>query len=180
MSEHRLKSVRNSLTRMPSGFDPHELDAFQFAPSGSSSPAALGVAATAPATSNTRVAQVPASLLSSPWHTSAYVSIRRHTSAYVAASLLSSPWHTSAYVSIRQHTLAYVSIRGGVAAVVALARSSSGVSIRTLVPVKQVKQVKQFTCFTGTRVRILTPEKSSTPAKLEDNEPPVLVKQVVK
>jgi hypothetical protein len=79
LSEHRLKRVRNSLTRMPSGFDPHELDAFQFAPSGSSSPAALGVAATAPATSNARVAQVAASLLSSPWHTSAHVSIRQHT-----------------------------------------------------------------------------------------------------
>ncbi len=101
MSEHRLNSVRNSLTRMPSGFDPHaphDLDAFKFAPSGSSSPAALGGAATAAATSKTRVAQVAPSLLSSPWHTSAYVSIR-----------------------------------GGVAAVVALARSSPGDSIRTLV-----------------------------------------------
>ncbi len=47
-------------------------------------------------------------------HTSAYVSIRQHTSAYVS---IAPAWgaapaaeHTSAYVSIRQHTSAYVSI----------------------------------------------------------------------
>ncbi len=53
---------------------------------------------------------------------SAYVSIRQHTSAYVSIclpllycpvtdTLFSIRQHTSAYVSIRQHTSAYVSIR---------------------------------------------------------------------
>jgi hypothetical protein len=51
----------------------------------------------------------------SPAHTSAYVSIRQHTSAYVRersrqlAHSAAAP--TCAYVSIRQHTTAYVSIR---------------------------------------------------------------------
>jgi hypothetical protein len=60
-------------------------------------------------------------------HTSAYVSIRQHTSAYATINLcwrqatarcslpqhayVSIRQHTSAYVSIRQHTSAYVSIR---------------------------------------------------------------------
>jgi hypothetical protein len=50
-------------------------------------------------------------------HTSAYVSIRQHTSAYVSSvdaagtrQCLVQHLHTSAYVSIRQHTSAYVSI----------------------------------------------------------------------
>ncbi len=45
-------------------------------------------------------------------HTSAYVSIRQHTSAYgrVTERRLHCH-HTSAYVSIRQHTSAYASIR---------------------------------------------------------------------
>jgi hypothetical protein len=38
-------------------------------------------------------------------HASAYVSIRQHTSAY---DICQFPSHTSAYVSIRQHTSAYV------------------------------------------------------------------------
>ncbi len=41
-------------------------------------------------------------------HTSAYVSIRQHTSAYVLANSFASHF---AYVSIRQHTSVYVSIR---------------------------------------------------------------------
>jgi hypothetical protein len=41
-------------------------------------------------------------------HTSAYVSIRQHTSAYLCRG--GGDAHTSAYVSIRQHTSAYVSI----------------------------------------------------------------------
>jgi hypothetical protein len=65
-------------------------------------------------------------------HTSAYVSIRQHTSsnavslyqvfagegaagalnsAFIAPAYVSIRQHTSAYVSIRQHTSAYVSIR---------------------------------------------------------------------
>ena len=53
-------------------------------------------------------------------HTSAYVSMRQHPSAYDTRVWLntSAPkahvsirQHTSAYVSIRQHTSAYVSIR---------------------------------------------------------------------
>ncbi len=51
-------------------------------------------------------------------NTSAYVSIRQHTSAYVSipavglgASAEATRQHTSAYVSIRQHTSAYVSMR---------------------------------------------------------------------
>jgi hypothetical protein len=45
-------------------------------------------------------------------HTSAYVSIRQHTSAYVGDTPNPPPHlHTSAYISIRQHTPAYVSIR---------------------------------------------------------------------
>ncbi len=51
-------------------------------------------------------------------HTSAYVSIRPHTSAYVWVRDKSVAYdkarmhlHTYAYVSIRQHTSAYVSIR---------------------------------------------------------------------
>jgi hypothetical protein len=60
-------------------------------------------------------------------HTSAYVSIRQHTSAELAGLVQVQPphvrrydppyvsirQHTSAYVSIRQHTPAYVSIRAG-------------------------------------------------------------------
>jgi hypothetical protein len=50
-------------------------------------------------------------------HTSAYVSIRQHTScsrctcSLCSLSLTCIRQHTSAYVSIRQHTSAYVSIR---------------------------------------------------------------------
>jgi hypothetical protein len=43
-------------------------------------------------------------------HTSAYVSIRQHTSASAFFTTCGDQ-HTSAYVSIRQHTSAYVSIR---------------------------------------------------------------------
>jgi hypothetical protein len=47
--------------------------------------------------------------------TSASVSIRQHTSAYVSIRMLTAGTcnfsSTSAYVSIRQHTSAYVSIR---------------------------------------------------------------------
>ncbi len=49
-------------------------------------------------------------------HTSAYVSIRQHSSAYVSTHTISltkssDNTHTSAYVNIRQHTSAYASIR---------------------------------------------------------------------
>jgi hypothetical protein len=51
-------------------------------------------------------------------HTSAYVCIRQHTSAYVSVGAValagereSIRLHTSAYVSIRQRTSAYVSVR---------------------------------------------------------------------
>jgi hypothetical protein len=45
-------------------------------------------------------------------HTSAYVSIRQHTSAYAYADVydFEKSGVTSAYVSIRQHTSAYVSV----------------------------------------------------------------------
>ncbi len=53
-----------------------------------------------------------------PPHTSAYVSIRQNTSAYVVdvdgglgLAYVSIRQHTSAYVSIRQNTSAYDSIR---------------------------------------------------------------------
>ena len=84
-------------------------------------------------------------------HTSAYVSIRysirQHTSAYGASQRLctqvrSLRQHTSAYVSIRQHTPAYVSIR----------RFSAPLHPGT-----------QFTCFTGTKVQILTLQARSMP-----------------
>jgi hypothetical protein len=67
-------------------------------------------------------------------HTS-YVSIRQHTLAHVSirqhtSAYLSIPQHTStsAYVSIRQHTSAYVSIRQ---------HTSAYVSIRQLVSIRQ-------------------------------------------
>jgi hypothetical protein len=67
-------------------------------------------------------------------HTSAYVSIRQHTSAYVSIRQ-----HTSAYVRMDcQHTSAYVSRDAGAGA---LARETLGA---------------QFTCFTPTKVQILT------------------------
>jgi hypothetical protein len=57
-------------------------------------------------------------------HTSVYVSIRPHTSAYVSIALCGSGstalHHTSAYVSIRQHTSAYVSIRQHTSAYVSI------------------------------------------------------------
>jgi hypothetical protein len=46
-------------------------------------------------------------------HTSAYVSIRQHTSAYVAEAKREKTFRYEAYVRIRQHTSAYVSIRSG-------------------------------------------------------------------
>ena len=48
-------------------------------------------------------------------HTSAYVGIRRHTSAYVASRFEHTciRQHTSAYVGIRWHTSAYVASRFG-------------------------------------------------------------------
>ncbi len=68
-------------------------------------------------------------------HTSAYVSIRQHTSAYAAplpAGARSVPaWrqHTSAYVSIRQHTPAYVSIRQHTPAYASTWRSAQYASV---------------------------------------------------
>jgi hypothetical protein len=77
-------------------------------------------------------------------HTSAYISMRQHTSACVRIRQHTSPYvsmrqHTSAYVSMRQHTSAYVSIRQRQAACIA----GSSICLR-------------FSCFTSTKVQILT------------------------
>jgi hypothetical protein len=69
-------------------------------------------------------------------HTSAYVSIRQHTSAYVE------------YVSIRQQTSAYVSIRR------MRERLARDEPLRQ--PRGAVESTPQVTCFTGTKVQILT------------------------
>jgi hypothetical protein len=107
----------------------------------------------------------------------AYVSIRQHTSAYVSIRQ-----HTSAYVSIRQHTSAYVSVcqhdseqhdeRGKHTLECAAVRQcsyfctskASKLSTRfrcTRAASSTVRQPAagggtQFTCFTGTKVQILT------------------------
>jgi hypothetical protein len=60
-------------------------------------------------------------IYASRMHTSAYVSIRQHTSAY-RMHIYASRMHTSAYVSIRQHTSAYVSIRQHLACIYVHAR----------------------------------------------------------
>ncbi len=90
-------------------------------------------------------------------YTSAYVSIRQHTSEYVIGrhdgddpAYVSIRQHTSAYVSIRQHTSAYVSIRQHTSAYECphwthgrtfrrRSCSSLCVSICTFVKVQQVK-----------------------------------------
>jgi hypothetical protein len=76
-------------------------------------------------------------LACSDLHTSAYVSIRQHTSAWRQAhcssprlgtelqGLAYSDLHTSAYVSIRQHTSAYVSIRQHTSAYVSIRQHTS-------------------------------------------------------
>jgi hypothetical protein len=62
-------------------------------------------------TSKAYVSIKSASRSASAQHTSAYVSIRLSIRQHKSASRSASAPHTSAYVSIRQHTSAYVSIR---------------------------------------------------------------------
>jgi hypothetical protein len=100
-------------------------------------------------------------------HTSAYASIRQHTSAYVEyvsirqhmpayvewgmdsrAPAVSIRQHESAYVSRRQHTSAYVSIRR------MRERLARDEPLRQ--PRGAVESTPQVTCFTGTKVQILT------------------------
>jgi hypothetical protein len=79
-------------------------------------------------------------------HTSAYVSIRQHTSANVSmsrvitcsASIACIRQHTPTYASIRQHTSAYVSMSCVITCSASIAwRRAFCVSICTFVPVKQ-------------------------------------------
>jgi hypothetical protein len=58
-------------------------------------------------------------------HTSAYVSMRQHTSAHCVSAYVSIRQHTSAYVSIRQHTSAHVSIRQHTSAHVSIRQHTS-------------------------------------------------------
>jgi hypothetical protein len=90
-------------------------------------------------------------------HTSAYVSIRQHTSAYVSihderhASEERAVLDAGACVSIRQHTSAYTMSDMRLKSAPSLMRVPARLS------------GTQITCFTGTKVQILTLDAGNWP-----------------